>query len=94
MVAPFDFINFIFLAIFFMILISSGFIGLGLIFASVLKDIQGFGLIIQMTIFPFALFELSDGQVCDLCEIDAEKLLKQNMKEKRFWKRNFRQKCF
>jgi ABC-2 type transport system permease protein len=40
-----------------MILISSGFIGLGLIFASVMKDIQGFGLIMQMIIFP--LFFLS-----------------------------------
>jgi ABC-2 type transport system permease protein len=45
------------LAILFMILISSGFIGLGLIFASVMKDIQGFGLIMQMIIFP--LFFLS-----------------------------------
>ncbi len=46
-----------FLAIFFMILISFGFIGLGLIFASIMKDIQGFGLIMQFIIMP--LFFLS-----------------------------------
>ena len=40
------------LAVLIMALISSGFIGLGLIFASIMKDIQGFGLIIQMIIMP------------------------------------------
>jgi ABC-2 type transport system permease protein len=35
-----------------MVLISAGFIGLGLIFASVMKDIQGFGLITQVIIMP------------------------------------------
>jgi ABC-2 type transport system permease protein len=45
------------LSIFIMALISCGFIGLGLIFASVMKDIQGFGLIMQMIVFP--LFFLS-----------------------------------
>ena len=45
------------LALLFMILISSGFIGLGLIFASIMRDIQGFGLIMQLIVFP--LFFLS-----------------------------------
>jgi ABC-2 type transport system permease protein len=40
------------LAILTMILISSGFIGLGLVFASLMKDIQGFGLITQVMIMP------------------------------------------
>jgi ABC-2 type transport system permease protein len=35
-----------------MVLISSGFIGLGLIFASIMRDIQGFGLITQLIIMP------------------------------------------
>lgn len=48
-----------------MILISSGFIGLGLIFASIIRDIQGFGLIMQIIVFPLfflsgALFPLSN----------------------------------
>lgn len=56
--------NFIF-AILIMILISLGFIGLGLIFASIFKDIQGFGLIVQMIIMPIfflsgAVFPLSN----------------------------------
>jgi len=46
-----------FLTIFFMVLISFGFIGLGLIFASILRDIEGFGLIMQFIIMP--LFFLS-----------------------------------
>ncbi|GBD93205.1 inner membrane transport permease YadH [bacterium BMS3Abin05] len=45
------------LAILFMILIAMTFIGLGLIFASKMKDIQGFGLIINFVMFP--LFFLS-----------------------------------
>lgn len=50
----FSFLSFpsILLTILIMILISSGFIGLGLIFASLMKDIQGFGLISQMIIMP------------------------------------------
>lgn len=50
-------ISFFLLAILLMILISSGFIGLGLIFASMMRDIQGFGLIMQLIVFP--LFFLS-----------------------------------
>lgn len=45
------------LSIVFMLLISSAFIGLGLIFASKMRDIQGFGLIMNFIIFP--LFFLS-----------------------------------
>ncbi|MGA2586439.1 MAG: ABC transporter permease [Candidatus Aminicenantales bacterium] len=45
------------LALAFMILIAFTFIGLGLIFASKMKDMQGFGLIINFIIFP--LFFLS-----------------------------------
>ncbi len=41
----------------FMILISFAFIGLGLIFASRMKDIQGFGLVMNFLVFP--LFFLS-----------------------------------
>jgi len=59
-----NFLSFLF-SIIVMILISSGFIGLGLIFASLMKDIQGFGLIMQMVVFPLfflsgALFPLSN----------------------------------
>ena len=45
------------LSVIFMLLISSTFIGLGLIFASKMKDIHGFSLIINFIIFP--LFFLS-----------------------------------
>lgn len=45
------------LAVVFMLLISSAFIGLGLIFASKMKDIHGFSLIMNFVIFP--LFFLS-----------------------------------
>jgi ABC-2 type transport system permease protein len=45
------------MALVFMILIAFTFIGLGLIFASKMKDMQGFGLIINFIIFP--LFFLS-----------------------------------
>jgi ABC-2 type transport system permease protein len=41
----------------FMILISFAFIGLGLIFASRMKDMQGFGLVMNFLVFP--LFFLS-----------------------------------
>ncbi len=44
-------------ALLFMVLIAFAFIGLGLIFASRMKDMQGFGLIINFVIFP--LFFLS-----------------------------------
>ncbi len=37
----------------FMLLISFTFIGLGLIFASRMKDMQGFGIIMNFIIFPF-----------------------------------------
>jgi ABC-2 type transport system permease protein len=50
------FLNFL-LALVFMILIAFTFIGLGLIFASRMKDMQGFGMIINFIIFP--LFFLS-----------------------------------
>ncbi len=46
-----------FLSIAFMLLISSTFIGLGLIFASKMRDIHGFSLIMNFVIFP--LFFLS-----------------------------------
>lgn len=45
------------LALIFMVLIAFTFIGFGLIFASKMKDMQGFGLIINFIIFP--LFFLS-----------------------------------
>ena len=45
------------LSVIFMLLISSTFIGLGLIFASKMKDMQGFSLIMHFVIFP--LFFLS-----------------------------------
>ncbi|MBM3310414.1 MAG: ATP-binding cassette domain-containing protein [Candidatus Aminicenantes bacterium] len=45
------------LALAFMLLISFAFIGLGLIFASRMKDMQGFGLVMNFIIFP--LFFLS-----------------------------------
>jgi ABC-2 type transport system permease protein len=47
----------IFLAIVFMILTATAFIGVGLIFASKMKDPQGFNLIVNFLIFP--LFFLS-----------------------------------
>jgi ABC-2 type transport system permease protein len=63
----FTFYNFssFLLTVLIMILISSGFIGLGLVFASVMRDIQGFGLITQMIIMPLmflsgALFPLTN----------------------------------
>jgi len=40
------------LAYVFMILISTAFLGLGLIFASRMKDVQGFGIIMNFVIFP------------------------------------------
>ena len=40
-------------ALVFMVLISFTFIGLGLIFASRMKDMQGFGIIMNFIIFPF-----------------------------------------
>jgi ABC-2 type transport system permease protein len=46
-----------FLALVFMVLISTAFIGLGLTFASRMKDMQGFSLIMNFIIFP--LFFLS-----------------------------------
>jgi ABC-2 type transport system permease protein len=46
-----------FLSIIFMLLIAITFIGLGLILASIMRDIQGFGLIMNIIIFP--LFFLS-----------------------------------
>jgi len=46
-----------FLGLVFMILIAFTFIGFGLIFASRMKDMQGFGLIVNFIIFP--LFFLS-----------------------------------
>jgi ABC-2 type transport system permease protein len=49
-------LNFL-LALVFMVLIAFTFIGLGLIFASRMKDMQGFGLIVNFIIFP--LFFLS-----------------------------------
>ncbi len=45
------------LALLFMVLVSTAFIGLGLIFASNMKDMQGFQLIMNFVIFP--LFFLS-----------------------------------
>jgi len=45
------------LALFFMILISVTFLGLGLIFASKMKDMQGFSIVMNFVIFP--LFFLS-----------------------------------
>jgi ABC-2 type transport system permease protein len=50
------FLNFLW-ALVFMVLIAFTFIGLGLIFASRMKDMQGFGMIINFIIFP--LFFLS-----------------------------------
>ena len=49
--------HFFFLGLVFMILIAFTFIGFGLIFASKMKDMQGFGIIINFIIFP--LFFLS-----------------------------------
>jgi ABC-2 type transport system permease protein len=63
----FSFLNLpsLFLTIIIMILISSGFIGLGLILASIMRDIQGFGLITQLVIMPLvflsgAIFPLTN----------------------------------
>jgi ABC-2 type transport system permease protein len=50
-------ISSIFLAIVFMILIAITFLGLGLIFASKMRDIQGFSIVMNFVIFP--LFFLS-----------------------------------
>ncbi len=50
-------ISSIFLAIVFMILIAITFLGLGLIFASKMKDMQGFSIVMNFVIFP--LFFLS-----------------------------------
>jgi ABC-2 type transport system permease protein len=47
----------IFLALLFMVLVSTSFIGLGLIFASRIKDMQGYSLIMNFVVFP--LFFLS-----------------------------------
>jgi ABC-2 type transport system permease protein len=47
----------IFVALVFLILIATTFIGLGLVFASNMKDMQGFNLIMNFVIFP--LFFLS-----------------------------------
>ncbi len=53
------------LAFAFMILISMAFLGLGLIFASRMKDMQGFGIVMNFVIFPIfflsgALYPLSN----------------------------------
>jgi ABC-2 type transport system permease protein len=50
-------ISSIFLAIVFMVLIAITFLGLGLIFASKMRDIQGFSIVMNFVIFP--LFFLS-----------------------------------
>ncbi len=47
----------LFLGVVFMILISTSFIGLGLVFASRIKDMQGYSLIMNFVVFP--LFFLS-----------------------------------
>jgi ABC-2 type transport system permease protein len=52
-----DHISSIFLAIVFMILTAITFLGLGLVFASKMKDIQGFSIVMNFVIFP--LFFLS-----------------------------------
>jgi len=41
-----------FLALLFMLLITTTFIGLGLIFASIMRDMQGFGLVMNFVMFP------------------------------------------
>lgn len=41
-----------FLAFLFMLLITTTFIGLGLIFASIMRDMQGFGLVMNFVMFP------------------------------------------
>jgi ABC-2 type transport system permease protein len=56
------------LSIIFMVLISATFIGLGLIFASKMRDIQGFGLITNFIVFP--LFFLS-GALFPLANLPA-----------------------
>ena len=45
----------ILIALVFMILISITFLGLGLVFASRMKDMQGFGIVMNFVIFPFLL---------------------------------------
>ena len=50
-------ISSVFLALLFMALIAATFLGLGLIFASKMKDIQGFSIVMNFVIFP--LFFLS-----------------------------------
>jgi len=60
------------LSIVFMLLISSAFIGLGLIFASKMRDIHGFSLIMNFVIFPLfflsgALFPLENLPVWIRC---------------------------
>jgi len=50
-------ISLLLLSIVFMLMIATTFIGLGLIFASKMKDIHGFSLIMNFVIFP--LFFLS-----------------------------------
>jgi len=61
-------ISSIFLAIVFMILIAVTFLGLGLIFASKMRDIQGFSIVMNFVIFPLfflsgALFPLENFPV-------------------------------
>lgn len=61
---PISFLNFL-LTFLIMVLISAGFLGLGLIFASIFRDIQGFGVIVQLFIMPLfflsgALFPISN----------------------------------
>ena len=58
----------IFLAIVFMILIAITFLGLGLVFASKMRDIQGFSIVMNFVIFPLfflsgALFPLENFPV-------------------------------
>jgi ABC-2 type transport system permease protein len=43
------------LAVAIMILIAAAFIGLGLIFASIMRDMQGFGIVMNFVIFPLFL---------------------------------------
>jgi ABC-2 type transport system permease protein len=50
---PFPGVFMLFWAVVFMILIAFTFIGLGLIFASKMKDPHGFGLIMNFVVFPF-----------------------------------------
>lgn len=50
---------FLLLALLTMFLIAVGFMGLGLVFASQIKDIQGFNLIMQFTILPLSFLSAS-----------------------------------